>query len=145
MLILSRPQAEAWCRSRGVRLDDRGLPATSQERPEFPIPVDTGQRIYLVASDLSAHLGAPETLVWFTEWGVWPSSERPHIFERFRASYGVNQPVIEAPAHVFGPAEREDLLSFVTLGVLFLWDVHVIVPKKLSLFYSHDEWGQRTT
>ena len=145
MKTLSRSEAQAWCRDHEVPLDDRGFPVASSDGEEFPIPVDTGKRIYLVASDLSAHLGAPETLVWYTDWGVWPSSERPHIFERFRASYGVNQRVIEAPAHVFGPAEREDLLSFVTLGVLFLWDVHVIIPKGLSLFYSHDEWGQRTT
>jgi len=145
MLTFTRPEAAAWCSSRGVPLDDRGLPDTSHDSHEFQIPVDTGKRVYLVASDLSAHLGAPETLVWFTDWGVWPSSERPHIFQRFRASYGVNQHLIEAPAHVFSPDERDDLLSFVTLGVLFLWDVHVIIPKKLSLFYSHDEWGHRTT
>jgi hypothetical protein len=127
-----------------VPLDDRGVPATSDQRHEFPIPADSGQRIHLVASDLSAHLGAPETLVWYTDWGVWPSSERPHIFERFRASYGETRHVSEAPAQVFGASEGEDLLSFVTLGVLFLWDVHVVVPKKMSLFYSHDEWGLRT-
>lgn len=78
-----------------------------------------------------------------TQWGIWPSSERSHIFERFRASYGENRHVSEAPAQVFGSHEREDLLSFVTLGVLFLWDVHVVVPTKMSLFYSHDERGLR--
>jgi hypothetical protein len=76
--------------------------------------------MYLVASQLHPYIGHAETLVWFTEWGVWPSSERPHIFARFRASYGETRPLIEVPAHVFGRDEHEDLLSFVTLGVLFL-------------------------
>jgi hypothetical protein len=141
METLTRSEVEAWCSSRGVPLNERGLPVIPAASREFPIPVDSGQRIHLVASDLSPHLGAPETLVWFTEWGVWPSSERPHIFERFRASYGEVRHVSEAPAHVFGPSEGEDLLSLVTLGVLFLWDVHVVVPQGVSFFYSHDELG----
>jgi hypothetical protein len=143
MLTLTRLEAEAWCRSRGVPLNAHGFPAVSGESHEFAIPVDAGQRVHLVASDLSAHLGEAETLVWYTEWGVWPSGERPHIFERFRASYGETRHTSQAPAHVFGQAEGEDLLSFVTLGVLFLWDVHVVIPRKLSLFYSHDERGLR--
>ena len=35
----------------------------------------------------------------------------------------------------------EDLVSFVTLGVLFLWDVHVAGARGQLLFYSHDEFG----
>ena len=82
----------------------------------------------------------PEVLVWFTEWGVWPSAERPHIFDRLRASYGECRPLIEIPAHLFLPSEMEDLLSFVTLGVLFLWDVNVIgASSGRMLLYSHDE------
>ena len=65
-------------------------------------------------------LGRGIPLVWFTDWGVWPSAERRHIFDRFRASYGENRLLIEIPAHVFSPSEAEDILSFVTLGVLFL-------------------------
>ena len=37
-------------------------------------------------------------------------------------------------------SEAEDALSFVTLGVLFLWDVHVLGSSgKRYLLYSHDE------
>jgi hypothetical protein len=82
----------------------------------------------------------PEVLVWFTEWGVWPSAERPHIFTRLRASYGELRPLIDIPAHVFAPSEVEDALSFVTLGVLFLWDVNVIGRGGARMLqYSHDE------
>jgi hypothetical protein len=49
-------------------------------------------------------------------------------------------PLIEAPAFLFAEQEYEDLVSFVTLGVLFLWDVHVVATKaRRQLFYSHDE------
>lgn len=64
MRFLTRPEAQSWCQNRGVPLDERGLPATPGGGHEFAIPVDTGQRIHLVASDLSSHLGKPETLVW---------------------------------------------------------------------------------
>lgn len=41
---------------------------------------------------------------------------------------------------MFLPSEAEDLLSFVTLGVLFLWDVNVIGSDSRRMFlYSHDE------
>jgi len=144
MLILNRQEAEAWCNSHEIALDDVGHPAKLSGGSRFQIPVDTGQRISLIASDLHPHLHVSETLVWFTEWGIWSSSERPHIFERFRASYGDTRPLSEVPARVFGSDESEDLVSFVTLGVLFLWDVHVVVPGAASIFYSHDEWGFRS-
>jgi hypothetical protein len=141
MLTLTRVEAENWCREHAVLLDQHRHPAEASDARKFAIPVDAGQRIHLVASDLNPFLGRPESLVWFTEWGIWPSSERPHIFHRFRASYGEIRSLSEVPAHVFGPDESEDMLSFVTLGVLFLWDVHVVIPQVASIFYSHDEWG----
>lgn len=65
-----------------------------------------------------------------------------HIFERFLASYGETRQLIEAPAFLFAEHEYEDLVSFVTLGILFLWDVHVVGTKaRRLLFYSHDEVG----
>jgi hypothetical protein len=65
-----------------------------------------------------------------------------HIFERFLASYGHAGLLIDVPAFLFEPAEHEDLVSFVTIGVLFLWDVHLIGEQASPLaFYSHDELG----
>lgn len=142
MLTLSRSDAEAWCLSRGVRLDARRRPDVPAGAESFPIPEDAGRRIAVVAGHLDDYRGESETLVWFTGWGVWPSGERPHIFSRLRASYGETRALIEAPAHVFARAEAEDAISFVTLGVLFLWDVYVIGDSgKRLLHFSHDEVG----
>jgi hypothetical protein len=135
---LSRSEAEEWCRRRGIPVD-RG-PTPPAARASLPIPVDAGQRVALVRDQVAAFEGESEVLVWFTEWGVWPSAERPHIFDRLRASYGERRPLIEIPAHLFLPSEAEDLLSFVTLGVLFLWDVNVIgASSSRMLLFSHDE------
>ena len=98
----------------------------------------------MVREDLASFEGGNETLVWFTEWSVWPSSERMHIFERFRLSYGETRRLIESPGHLYMQGEYEDLLSCVTIGVLFLWDVFIVTPQLSKIvFYSHDEFGYR--
>jgi hypothetical protein len=80
--------------------------------------------------------------LWVTDWSVWPSSERPHIFDRLRASYGETRTLAEVPAHVFGATEHEDAASFATLGALFLWDVFLVAAEgRPMIFYSHDECG----
>lgn len=144
MQTLTRADAEAWCKQHAVALDELGHPERPSRVREFEIPIDSGKRIYLVSAEVKSQVRAAEALVWFTEWGIWPSSERPHIFERFRASYGENRPLVEAPAHLFSSNELDDMLSFVTLGVLFLWDVYVISAGGDILHFSHDECGWTT-
>jgi len=145
MKILSRNETETWCRTHDIALDNRLRPLRPLNAERFPIPVDTGQRIATVRANLASFENETETLVWFTEWGAWPSSERMHIFERFRLSYGEKRLLIDAPGHLYEHSEFEDLLSYVTLGVLFLWDVFVVTPGLTKIvFYSHDEIGYRT-
>lgn len=94
---------------------------------------------------MGAFSDEPRMLVWFTDWGVWPSGERMHIFDRFRLSYGEKRRLIDSPGHAFGSGEFEDAVSFVTLAVLFLWDCNVVTPHRSKLlFLSHDEWGAAT-
>jgi hypothetical protein len=142
MNVISKSDAAQWCRARQLSVDQRGYPEKPDAAEEFPIPEDAGRRVALVAEHLRDSAQSPTTLVWFTAWGIWPSSERRHIFDRFRASYGEQRRLIDAPAHILGLEERDELLSLVTLGVLFLWDVYVAAENGvLLLHYSHDEWG----
>ena len=144
MESLSRNDAEQWCVAHGVTLrpGERLRPSEPEFARSFPIPSDTGQRLAMVATQFAPFADQHELLVWFTDWGVWPSSERRHIFDRFRLSYGEARPLIEIPAHVFTASEAEDALSFVSLGALFMWDVFVIAGDGHSLLhYSHDEGG----
>ncbi len=141
MRTLTRSEAAAWCKQHSVVLDASDHPEAGSKAMSFEIPVDSGKRIHLVTCHLKEVATASDTLVWFTEWGVWPSSERPHIFERFRLSYGERRALFDAPAHVFATEEFEDLVSFVVLGVLFLWDLYVVAPDGRVLHYSHDECG----
>ena len=114
MHSLTKPEACEWCVAHRVSLDDRQLPqpnfVESQGR-DFKIPGDTGQRIALLSGLFRSLPNDQEILLWFTAWGVWPSSERAHMFERFRDSYGEHRWLSDAPAYVFSPAEREDLIQ----------------------------------
>jgi len=126
-------------------LNERQLPQpnfTDSQGRDFKIPSDTGQRIALLSGLFRNMPADQEILLWFTEWGVWPSSERAHMFERFRNSYGEHRHLSDAPAFVFSTAEREDLISFAGFGILFLWDCHVLTSSGDTwLFLSHDEIG----
>jgi hypothetical protein len=123
-------------------LDAGGLPERSGSAAKFKIPEDVQRRVAVVAGGMREFSGEPLVLVWFDDWSVWPSGQRMHVFDRFRMSYGETRWLIHSPGHVFGEAEIEDAVSFVTLGVLFLWDCYVVTPKGSKLlFFSHDEFG----
>ncbi len=142
MRALSKTDARDWCLAQGATLGAKGFPEPAKATTSFRIPSDAGERIAMVAQHLGQIPVVGETLVWFDDWAVWPSGQRMHLFERLLASYGESRPLIEAPAFVFSPHEHEDLVSFVTLGVLFLWDIHVVGAKAERLVsYSHDEVG----
>ena len=99
----------------------------------------------LVSSTMDEFRDAAQFLVWFDDWGVWPSGQRMHVFDKFRLGYGETRSISAAPAHIFVRGEIEDAVSFVTIGVLFLWDCYVLTPQGAKvLFFSHDEWGATT-
>ena len=142
MQTLSKGDAKRWCQSQGARFDEQGFPKPKERSKTFEIPEDAGRRVALVAKHLKRFQLTGKVLVWYDDWGAWPSAQRMHIFERFLASYGEKRPLAEIPAFLFSQGEHEDVVSFVTLGVLFLWDVRVVGMKARRLaFYSHDEVG----
>jgi hypothetical protein len=139
MKPLTSAEAKKWCQAQGVRLAGGHLHAGKPKT--FSIPSNAGRRVALVKDHLERFRGS-KALVRFDQWGVWPSGERMHVFERFLASYGETRPLNEISSFLFATDEHEDLVSFVTIGVLFLWDVHVIASRaKHLLYYSHDEHG----
>ncbi len=142
MRPLSVNEAKEWCQAQGATLGGKGFPSAVGSPTTFQIPADAGRRVALVADHLRHFEDRGEAVVWFANWELSPSGQRIHIFERFRASYGEGRSLDDAPAFLFSAEEHEDLVSFVTLGVLFLWDVHVIGARAQRLvFYSHDEVG----
>lgn len=145
MRALTQAEAEEWWSAHGIGLDERSLPRldpSATQRLDFQIPSDAGQRIALLHQLFAGVPADQELMVWFDDWSVWPSGERPHMFERFRDSYGEHRWLSEAPAYVFASSEREDAISFAGFAILFLWDCHVLTAAADTwLFLSHDEIG----
>ena len=100
------------------------------------------QRIYWfahwIASSLTYRL---PTLLWITEWGIWPSIENLHLYYRFRQTYGDNRLIHEAPGHLLLGHEAEDLASFLQIAMLNGWGGFVLTEAAyVNAFFSHDEY-----
>jgi hypothetical protein len=81
------------------------------------------------------------TLLFITEWGIWPSSENWHLYYRLRQTYGDNRQLHEAPGHLFLEHEAEDLASFLQLSMLNGWGGYVLTEANyVNAFFSHDEY-----
>jgi hypothetical protein len=139
MRVLSVAEAKAWCTDR-VPLTERGFPIhPSQERHYARAPVSTDVAF---CRQLEQALQPREAcLLWVTDWGVWGSSENLHLYYRLRQSYGELRLLDEAPAHLFLDYEAADLISFLQVGLLCGWDMHLIPAVGYArLFVSHDEF-----
>ena len=143
MNILSKHEAGEWCQSHGVALNDRGLPAvqTLPDAIAFSIPSDAGQRIALAKDQMGRLTMDSSCLIWLDQWSVWPSGQWHHLFERFRLSYGCQDPLTEKPAHVVAKSEFDAAVSIVICAVLMLWDCYVLTDRGAWVHYSHDEVG----
>jgi hypothetical protein len=140
--VLSTEETILWCRQHEIASGAHGLPERSGSATKFKIPEDAQKRVALVAGGMRDFSSEPLVLVWFHERSVWPSGQRMHVFDRFRMSYGESRWLIHSPGHVFDEDEIEDAVSFVSLGVLFLWDCYIVTPKRSKLlFFPHDEFG----
>jgi hypothetical protein len=72
---------------------------------------------------------------------VWPSSENWHLYYRLRQSYGDQRLINEAPGHLFLDFEASDLVTFLQVGILAGWDLHLVPSEGYArAFVSHDEW-----
>ena len=69
-----------------------------------------------------------------------------HLYYRLRQSYQDFRLLDEAPCHVFDRHEWPDLLTFLQVGVLNLWNIHVVTDlDRGRLFVSHGEWLNATS
>ena len=53
-----------------------------------------------------------------------------HLYYRLRQSYQDFRLLDEAPCHVFDRHEWPDLLTFLQVGVLNLWNIHVVTDLR---------------
>ena len=138
MRFYTADECEAWLTGR-----NRPKPDTVEGclHLRIPYPRQSSRLFYIahwVATQLTYRM---PTLLWITEWGIWPSSENWHLYYRLRRSYGDHCLLQEAPGHLFLEHEAEDLASFFQLSMLNGWGGYVLTDANYSnLFFSHDEF-----
>ena len=139
MKFKTTDQALDWAKTNGYKLDSQGLPAM-QSQSQLAIPSDAGKRTWLCRS-IWGDFTKDDSLLWHTQWGIWPSGEHPPLYSRLRSSLGCTASLTEIPAQVVNSTESEDGLSLLLCGALFLWDTWLLSANANRwVFFSHDEY-----
>jgi hypothetical protein len=138
MRFYTQLQCDEWLALRTrVRPDrDKSLPV---ERFEYP---NEAHRFFPIANAIAHSITYRQpTLLWVTEWGIWPSSENWQLYYRLRQTYGDLQLLQDAPGHLFLEYESEDLSTFLQLAMLSGWGGYVLTEANhVNVFFSHDEY-----
>jgi hypothetical protein len=110
--------------------------------PSSFLEPDSGSKVGLSRIIANTFLDRGPTLLWVTEYDVWPSAEHMDLFDRYRLSYGENRTVGEAPVHIFDSiADSQTFISILCLGLFFVWGVEITtLDRSLAINISHDEW-----
>ena len=141
MRCLTSEEARAWCQ---VQLDERGLsvsPSVERHSARRPIPQEVTRLTWFCRHLERALQPRKACLLWATAWGIWGSSENLHLYYTLRRAYGDLRLLHEAPAHLFLDYEAVDLVSFLEVGILCGWDLHLLPAAGYTrAFVSHDEF-----
>lgn len=138
MRFYTPEECEMWLSDRQRKKPDL-IPEGRVERMNFP---SEPYRVFFLAHWIASELTYRRpTLLFVTEWGVWPSSENWHLYYKLRRTYGDNRLLDEAPGHLFLEHEAEDLASFIQLTMLNGWGGYVLTEANyVNAFISHDEY-----
>jgi len=134
----NKHECETWLFDRQRRRLD-AVPGAHVERIDYP---SGPYRIFHVARWIATSLTHQRpTLLWVTEWGIWPSSENWHLYYKLRQSYSDRRLLHEAPGHLFLEHEAEELASFLQVAMLNGWGGYVLTDLNyVNAFFSHDEY-----
>jgi hypothetical protein len=134
----TRKECELWLSGK-ERKKPNLIPDVRVERIEYP---PEPYRVFYFAHWISSELTYRKpTLLFITEWGIWPSSENWHLYYKLRQTYGDTRLLHEAPGHLFLEHEGEDLASFLQVCMLNGWGGYVLTDANyVNAFFSHDEY-----
>jgi hypothetical protein len=138
MQFYTKNECEEWLRGRERTKPDE-TPGLVSERISYP---PEPHRFYYFARWIASSLTyRMPTLLWITEWSIWPSSENWHLYYALRHSHGNRTLLHEALGHLFLDYETEDLASFLQTAMLNEWGGYVLTQADyVNGFFSHDEY-----
>jgi hypothetical protein len=149
MRFLTVDESRHWAKAHEIELGSNGLPEREPaglKTLRFGFPPTPPQLNWLARFLAFSLKPRHSCLLWITVFGIFPSSENQHLYYRLRQSYGDLRLLDEAPGHLFLEYEDADLATFIEVGILNGWDVHVLpelaygVPDTARVFVCHDEW-----
>jgi hypothetical protein len=150
MRYLTRTECQTWAVTHQVALGDDGVPErypSAGSVVRFELPQMATQLTWLCRF-VSGSLEPRRTcLLWVKEFGTFPQGENLHIYYRLRQSYGDLGLLEDAPGHLFLQHEAADCASFLQIGIINGWEMHVFPelaygdPDTARAVIAHDnEW-----
>jgi hypothetical protein len=141
---LSLVEIKQWCGEMSVALDQQGYPCRTgpmNQGLRFRVPSETGRLLWLSRLIEATLRPRDRCLLWITTWSIWASGENWHLYYSLKKSYGDSRLLEEAPGHLFLDYEVPDLVSYLQLGLIAGWDMHLL-PTNFDgrAFISHDGW-----
>lgn len=138
MRFYTKDECETWLSGKERRKPDL-TPGVHVARIDYPTEP---HRVFYIAQWIASTLTHRRpTLLYMTEWGIWPSSENWHLYYRLRETYSDHRLLHEAPGHLFLEHESEDLASFLQIAILNGWGGYVLPQANyVNAFFSHDEY-----
>jgi hypothetical protein len=131
-------ESEEWLRDRKRLKPDAVLENQVEQFNYQPEPHRIFSMAHWIANSLTYRM---PTLLWITEWSIWPSSENWHLYYKLRHSYGDLRLLHEAPGHLFLEHESVDLASFLQIAMLNGWGGYILTQADyVNAFFSHDEY-----
>ena len=138
MRFYTKDECEEWLRGRDRVRPDQTAGIAVERIGYPPEPNKFFYFAHWIATSLTYRM---PTLLWITEWSIWPSSENWHLYYRLRQSYGDRTLLHETPGHLFLEHEAEDLASFLQIAMLNGWGGYVLTHANyMNAFFSHDEY-----
>ncbi|HUA34628.1 MAG TPA: hypothetical protein VMA09_13560 [Candidatus Binataceae bacterium] len=148
MQFLTTKQAQDWCIACNIELDAFMVPkreAAKGHSVRVTLPHDYTRLLWVARLIEGSLKPRDRCLFWVTKTEVWPSSENWHLYYRIRQSYGDYRSMEDAPGHMFLNYEDFDLITFVEIGIVAGWDIHLLPLNGYGrIFVCHDGWVQFT-
>ncbi len=138
MRFYTQEECETWLL--GLQREKPDLiPGMHVEHLKYP---SEPHRVFHIAQWIALNLThRMPTLIFLTEWGIWPTTENWHLYYKLRQLYGDYRLLHEAPGHLFPPHESEELASFLQIAILNGWGGYVLTQAGyVNAFFSHDEY-----
>lgn len=141
MQNLSPSQLNEWLSAHGFStpLEIRKKSQRFSCEAQYLVPQDCGRKTAL-AREIVHLVSGDDVLLWFSESGVWPSSQNMSLFDGYRRSLGETRSLAECPAHTLVSQDLSVLECLLDITLYFYWDAVILNPTKgLILIPSHDE------